>query len=253
MLLGVKMLQPHHVRAMHAGVEQDKLNNKIANTNREVHKANEVINNLSDALQSEKRKNQQMKPLSDAMEIIRDFENTNPYHVVGIEILETVAQKWSPKHTDEVVNPNSPPDDWQLSIRGKRNHNLFLIAYAEELYNLKAGPRNALSWTNWIMTHRDQVNEDALKSLFELNQKVMMHSSNPTLDLTKCAMQRFNALKKQVRYSNKASTIPELESLTDHNVDADLIDLIGKDGKEFEHKENITECHEWDTLKLLFK
>ncbi|MDG1751924.1 MAG: hypothetical protein P8I03_09730 [Thalassotalea sp.] len=248
------MLKGQHFQQLANVTRQNQATDEINRSHNEVRKGNNTIRNLSAALEAERAENRANLPLLEAMTLIRNFENNNPYWVVSVNILESAHRKWHPKHTNEVVNPNSPPDSWKLSVLGKRNHNLYLIALAEVLYNTRAAPRNALEWTNWLLTHADVVPEEAFDELHKMNERVANFSSSPTLDIGKRVTARFNILQKSVKYSDEYSTVPLTDSLPNHNEDCRIEEIVGKtDGqKTVATKKNITECDDWQATTPLF-
>jgi hypothetical protein len=244
------MLKPHHLHAMAARAN-------IQSAHNEIEKGNQTIQNLSNELNKARRKINEMKPFYDAMKIIRNFEETNPYWTVTCQILQSASQRWIPNHKNEVVNPHSDPERWKLNLEGKRNHNLYMIALAAHLYNVKSAPRNAIEWTNWLLTNSDKIPEDSLDeavdALTAMNDKVKYYSSNPTASLTEDTMLRFNELKKAVTYE-KNSTVPQINSIPNHNEDRELEKIIGvQPGQKKVPTTKIDECPEWEIIHTLFK
>lgn len=216
----------------------------------EIHKGNATIKNLSDELR-------RIRPLSEEMKAIRDYENYNPIIVMQNCILDQAEVDWRPSYEDDVNNPYDNEQDWVLSTKGKRNKNLYLIALAECLLNSTAGNDALRRWsahTLDLLLSGKTVDPDFLQKLADSNRG-SNDSHTPTMGIKERINERIIMLKKQVKYDGNG-TIPLVDSIPNFRKDTTLIEYAQTHGIETPSNittknEKITELDKWKELKQI--
>jgi hypothetical protein len=225
---------------------------KVNRAHNEIHKGNQTINNLSDELQ-------RIRPLSDAMKDIRNYENVNPIVTMQDNIIHQASLDWEPSYTDDVENPDAPAEYWELSLKGKRRKNLHIIAIAECLTNSFTGNSALHAWSAHALKKLlagESIERDVIQHIINMNESEKLVPRAPTKNIKDRIEKRVEELTESVVY-DEVNTLPKLDSIPPFRIDSYLVENTEKTGleiptgitKEFIFIKN---TFGWDRLENIF-
>lgn len=187
-------------------------------TNQQLAQTQSNNNSLQNQLSKERRENRRLRNelanLSSMMETMCDFDNTNPQLWTLTCMVEKIVAEWKPERGD-VFEGTQENADWDLTIQGKRKYNLFVIA-AEEVANIIWQGTDTLLY--WMENYCKGMLAGYKMSESDLN--LMLEAINDSKDLTSDGggvfrqevISRYAELQDIVKYTNRTSTMPDLNS-----------------------------------------
>ena len=225
---------------------------KVSEAHNEIHKGNDTIHNLSNELK-------RIRPLSDAMKDIRNYENVNPIVTMQDHIIQQASLDWEPSFTDDVINPDAPSEYWELSLKGRRRKNLHIIAMAECLTNSFTGSAAIHKWSAHALKKLlagESIDRDVIQHIINMNESEAIVPMAPTINIKGRVEKRVEELKKSVVY-DEFSTLPQLDSIPSFRIDSYLVENADSTGldiptditKEYTLIQN---TFGWDRIEHLF-